>query len=232
MCRRFVAASWGEVADVACELGDAPSANELADWPAATAGNAAGDEGLQAYPGSQVNVVTMRDGKTAVERLTWGFTVEWSQRPVYNTRLETAMGPNPGMWADAIEHDRCVVVATNFFESHDTEKARSQKTGRAVKRQYSFAGEDGAPLLLAAVRDGDCFSIVTTEPNAVVAPVHNRMPLVLQPGEARWWLRASWPDFVANWQKLANRNGMQLTATPEQPELGNTGSSFKQESLF
>lgn len=232
MCRRFVAASWDEVADVVRELGNAPLANELADWPAAFPSDAAGGEGLQAYPGSQVAVVTMRGGKITVERLTWGFTVEWSRRPVYNTRLETAMGPNPGMWADAIEHGRCVAVAANFFESHDTEKARSPKTGWAIKRQYSFVGEDGAPLLLAAVRGEDCFSIVTTAPNAVVAPVHNRMPLVLQPGEARWWLRASWPDFVANWQKLANRNDMQLKATPEQPELGDTGNSFKQESLF
>lgn len=230
MCRRFVAASRCEVADVACELGGVSSASELSDLPVEA--GVAGVEGIQAYPGSRVDVVTMRGGKPAIESLTWGFPVEWSQQPVFNTRLETAMGPNPGMWESVIEHGRCVVAAASFFESHDTEKARSTKTGWAVKRQYGFTGEGGAPLLLAAVRDGDCFSIVTTAPNAVVAPVHNRMPLVLRLGEARWWLCASWPDFVANWQKLANRSNVQLTATPEQPALDDARSGFKQESLF
>lgn len=49
---------------------------------------------------------------------------------------------------------------------------------------------------------------MTTEPNAVVSPVHNRMPLVLGPVESSVWLG---PGFEA----LADRSRIRLTAEPE-----------------
>jgi putative SOS response-associated peptidase YedK len=57
---------------------------------------------------------------------------------------------------------------------------------------FAFAG-------LYAVRkdaegqDFKSFTIITTEPNSVVAPVHNRMPVILSPEEERDWLR---PDLM------------------------------------
>lgn len=51
-------------------------------------------------------------------------------------------------------------------------------------------------------------SIVTTAPNASVAHVHDRMPLVLGPGESGVWLG---PDF----DRLADRSAIQLAAEPE-----------------
>lgn len=230
MCRRFTAVAADEVTTVLRELQDDLPISEFDGCAGEVV--AAGPDGAQVCPGSCADLIVRQGEQFAVKQLTWGFPVEWSQRPVYNTRLETAMGPNPGMWEDAIEHGRCVVLAASFFESHDTEKARSPKTGRAVKRQYRFANEGGAPLLLAAVNDGEHFSVVTTAPNAAVASVHNRMPLVLQQDEACWWLNASWPDFVAHWQKLMNRSALRITATPEQPELRNKPSNFEQGTLF
>ncbi|MFR7737883.1 MAG: SOS response-associated peptidase family protein, partial [Eggerthella lenta] len=49
---------------------------------------------------------------------------------------------------------------------------------------------------------------VTTEPNAAVAPVHNRMPLALEPGEAALWLRGVY-------EPLLDRGAVRLTARPE-----------------
>jgi len=57
------------------------------------------------------------------------------------------------------------------------------------------------------VREGDRFSIVTTRPNASVAPIHDRMPLVLGPGESSVWLG---PGFAA----LADRNQTTLLSRP------------------
>ncbi|MDD6565675.1 MAG: SOS response-associated peptidase family protein, partial [Parafannyhessea umbonata] len=58
-------------------------------------------------------------------------------------------------------------------------------------------------FLIACVRQGERFSVVTTEPNASVASVHNRMPLVLGPGESSVWLGNDWPS-------LADRSAIQL----------------------
>ena len=98
--------------------------------------------------------------------------------------------------------------ARGFYESHATETVPSERTGRPVKRQYAFAAPDGAPLLLAGVHDRGRFSLVTTEPNAAVAPVHNRMPLALEPGEAALWLRGVY-------EPLLDRGAVRLTARPE-----------------
>lgn len=158
--------------------------NAQPDWPAhPMAGEAAAaqvEPGEDAFPGAGVDVIVRGpESQLAVERLTWGFPVEWQQRPVYNTRLETAMGPNPGMWEQPIAQGRGIVVTGGFFEAHATQMARSPKTGRRIKQQYRFESGDGSPLLLATVCGQGRFSVVTTRPNANVAPVHNRMPLAL-----------------------------------------------------
>ncbi len=62
-------------------------------------------------------------------------------------------------------------------------------------------------FLLAGIAQEGRFSIVTTAPNRWVAPVHNRMPLVLGPGESRVWLEG---DFGA----LADRGTVELEAKP------------------
>lgn len=75
-----------------------------------------------------------------------------------------------------------------FYESHRTETVPSERTGRPVRRQYRFRLPGARAFLLAAVQSDGRFSIVTTEPNANVAPVHDRMPLVLGPSESSVWL--------------------------------------------
>ena len=113
-----------------------------------------------------------------------------------------------GMWAKAIAEGRCLVPVRAFYESHATERVVSERTGKPVRRQYLFRLPGARAFLLAAVREGDRFSIVTTTPNASVAPIHNRMPLVLGPGESGMWLG---PDFLA----LGRRDGISLISRPE-----------------
>ena len=58
------------------------------------------------------------------------------------------------------------------------------------------------------MREGDRISIVTTAPNASVASIHDRMPLVLGPGESSMWLE---PVFA----RLADRGRMILSTEPK-----------------
>ena len=154
MCRRFTVVTWDEVAEVVRELQADSPVNAQPDWPARPmAGEAATaqvEPGEDAFPGAGVDVIVRGpESKLAVERLTWGFPVEWQQRPVYNTRLETAMGPNPGMWGQPIAQGRGIVATGGFFEAHATQTVRSSKTGRRIKQQYRFESGEGSPLLLA-----------------------------------------------------------------------------------
>ena len=146
--------------------------------------------------------------------LRWGFSAPWKAKgTVFNTRIETALRDREqgyGFWKDPIEHGRCVVPCRRFFEASDIETVTSKRSGKQIKRIYSFSSPDAEVTLLGAVSDGQVFSIVTTEPNATMAPIHRRMPLVLEPEEVATWLG---PHFAS----LANRSQIPLSSEPEDP---------------
>ena len=50
--------------------------------------------------------------------------------------------------------------------------------------------------LIAGIYDQDYFSMVTTAPNKDMAPIHNRMPLVVMPNELRRWLFQNFTSLI------------------------------------
>ncbi len=199
MCGRFVSLTYDEVEGVIKSIQMDSPFNVDPDWPVRRP---------SAYPGSIVPVIARESGLLVPEDLKWGFEVEWRKGLVFNTRMETALGPKPGMWKRPMSEGRCIVAAAGFFEPHASETRVSPKTGKEIKRQYFFEEPDGAPMLLAAVRDESAFSLVTTEPNRWVAPVHKRMPLVLRCQDVPIWLDG---DYAS----LADRSEVALEARPE-----------------
>lgn len=178
--------------------------------PALQARGGALHAGSDAFPTSIVSVIAFAgDARLTVVDMAWGFDVSWRKGPVFNTRLETALGDPSSMWAEPFARRRCIVPAWAFFESHAIETVPSLRTGRPIKRPYIFTRPDSKPLLLAAVHDHGRFSLMTTEPNAAVAAVHNRMPLVLDDGrEAARWL-------AGRCEPLADRTGIALEVASE-----------------
>ena len=166
-----------------------------------------------ARPGSQVpHFVPDRTGVFRVAQLEWGFPLDGKPHAVFNTRIESALEQlrrgRRGMWAKAIAEGRCLVPVRAFYESHAIERVLSERTGKPMRRQYRFRLPGARAFLLAAVHADGNFSIVTTEANASVAPVHDRMPLVLGPSESNIWLG---PEF--SW--LADRSHIVLTSEGE-----------------
>ena len=149
----------------------------------------------------------------------WGFDApsDAKAKLVFNTRIETALthaGARRGMWAEPIDRGRCLVPALSFYESWTRNPPR-----RGAQARFCYPGHKA--FLLAGVQQGDRVSIVTTEPNADVSPLHSRMPLVLGPGESSVWLG---PDFA----RLADRSAVRLevhelaledTRGPQTPSL-------------
>lgn len=214
MCGRFVMLTYDEVVGVIRSIQmETPYIIEP-DWPARRP---------SAYPGSIVPVITDDNGDLTPQDLKWGFEVEWRKGLVFNTRIESALGTNPGMWKRAIEDGRCVVATGGFFEPHATETTRSPRTGKEIKRQYFFEAPGDHPTLLAAVKNDDAFSIVTTEPNQWVSPVHQRMPMVLGQEDIPAWLHG---DFGS----LADRSNLALDVVPAD-ELEPTDGPIQQSLL-
>lgn len=198
MCGRFEILTYEEVATVVAAIEGRTASRAVSHDEPRT----------QARPGSNV---LLFDNSLHIAEAQWGFTPEWGTKPVFNTRIETAL-EGKGMWRKPIQEGRCIVPAAAFYEPHATETIRSPRTGRPMKRQYRFASANDEPLLLAGVQaEGHC-SVVTCEPNRWVLPIHNRMPLLLRFEEVLTWLSANWPS-------LSDRSDFALLSAPEHPDI-------------
>jgi putative SOS response-associated peptidase YedK len=130
--------------------------------------------------------------------LRWGLVPAWSADPrkgFINARAETAAA-KPA-FRSAFKQRRCLVPADAFFEWQ-------AEGGR--KQPYLFRRRDGAPFAFAGLwerwqgRGGEALEtccILTTGANEVVAPVHDRMPVILRPEDFGPWLESGPPSLLA-----------------------------------
>lgn len=186
MCGRFAALTLDEVRAVVEDIAAESPAGEVT----AASSPAADMRGADAFPGSRVALIAgMRGEEPAACMMTWGFPLPGSSgaragRLVYNTRSETAA--SSPMWAAPLENRRCVVPARAFYERHRAE--RGLQGGRQVRQLYRFTALRDTILLMAGIWEDGCFSIMTCPPGGAVAPVHDRMPVLLDTPAARRWL--------------------------------------------
>jgi putative SOS response-associated peptidase YedK len=121
----------------------------------------------------------------------WGLIPAWVKVPsafkalLFNARSETA-GEKPA-FRDAARRARCVAPASGFYEW------RPDQDGG--KQPYYVRRRDGAPMALAglyAQRDqgqpSHSVAVLTTAPNAFMAELHDRMPVILEPDAVARWL--------------------------------------------
>ena len=139
-------------------------------------------------------VARSRQGSRRLGTLRWGLVPSWADNPTagarhINARAETVA--SNGVYRESFARRRCIVPADGFYEWQAPAEPGDSK------QPFYIRAVDGRPLALAGLwdswRDAEgrwmrTCAIVTTEANAVVAPLHNRMPVVLP--EAAWggWL--------------------------------------------
>ena len=160
----------------------------------------------------------------------WGLVPEWVKTPsafkalLFNARSET-IAEKPS-FRDAARRARCAVPASGFYEWALGDDGR--------KQPWYVHRRDGAPLIFAglyAVRgDGGSggsvgssvsATVLTTAPNATLAPLHDRMPVVLDPAAIGRWLDPEERDPHALDDVLVPCPDDWLAAYPVGPEVGN-----------
>lgn len=142
-----------------------------------------------AAPTQQLPVVTGRDGTRRLETMTWGLVPAWAKdrtRPVINARSE-GIQDKPTFRAP-FKRQRCLIPASFFYEWMATGKAKRPYLIRPTDQElFAFAGLYDVHHDPVA-SDLHSFTIVTTEANALVSPIHNRMPVILRPETEAAWL--------------------------------------------
>ena len=120
------------------------------------------------------------ENSTALElnEMHWGFLQYQKKGLLINARAETALERRT--FRESVLHRRCVIPARHFYE-WDSDK-----------NKVIFFREDRPVLFMAGFynrfQDEERFIILTTQANASVNPVHNRMPVVLENGELEDWV--------------------------------------------
>jgi putative SOS response-associated peptidase YedK len=137
-------------------------------------------------------VTTDKQGAPRGELLRWGLVPSWAKDPsigskLINARVETA-AEKPA-FRRAFEHYRCLIIADGFFEWRRTPGGR--------KQPFHVTRDDHAPFAFAglwSIWHGDeaqtvrSCTILTTAANPAIAPLHDRMPVILAPGHEQDWL--------------------------------------------
>ena len=199
MCGRFIMVSRDVLDEIIQEIELNQVLNPMPDWPATR---------RKAYPGSEVPLIVVKDASLEPALMKWGFEVSWNKGLVFNTRSDSAMRPGGNMWAESIRSRRCIVPTLGFFEPHETQTRHNPLTGKENKQHYLFTLPSSPLFFFAGIYETDRFSLMTTEANASVAPVHKRMPLVLAQDELDTWL-------FGNYASLFDRSGIPLFCEPE-----------------
>ena len=143
--------------------------------------------------------VVVNDGAKKLDYFSWGLVPFWAKDPsigarMINARAETL--PEKPSFRNAFKRRRCLILADGFFE-WKKEPNISGKTPFFIQKKdgkpFAFAGiwenwnsPDGSQILSTA--------IITTEPNELVRPIHNRMPVILPDEAYATWLQTGEVD--------------------------------------
>jgi len=126
-----------------------------------------------------------RDGERTAAMLKWGLVPHWAEENAHghiNSRSETA--DTTAAFRDAFARRRCLVPASGFFEW--------KKLDDGSKQPYYVRLNDGPPFAFAGLwerrEDTRTFAILTTDANDLLAPIHDRMPVILDPDDYDLWL--------------------------------------------
>jgi putative SOS response-associated peptidase YedK len=155
-------------------------------------GNLAFAANADVRPTTTNPVVLQRDGVRCIELRRWGFVPSWAKDPKvisnpFNAVSETA--PDKPFFRAAFRKRRCIVPANAFFEWQVV-------PGEKRKAKIRIARADGQLLSLGGLyeywRQGEdeiaSYTILTTQPNDLMAPIHNRMPVIIGDPDIDEWL--------------------------------------------
>lgn len=145
-------------------------------------------------PTQPAPIVPNRAGPRAIELARWGLVPPWAKSlaegaRMINARADTAATKRA--FRDALARRRCLVPADGFFEW------KKSGPGGKTRTPFWFHPEPRHLIAFAGIwerwKDPDqrwviSFSILTTDANPLVAPLHDRMPVVLPPDAYDRWL--------------------------------------------
>jgi putative SOS response-associated peptidase YedK len=149
-------------------------------------------------PTQEIVVVRNVGGRRTLSMLRWGLIPFWAKDPSISTKLLNARAEScceKPSYRDAVRKRRAIVPASGFYEW--------KKEGARKQPWYFRSATPQASLAIAALWESwkspegeivESCCLLTTSANSVLAPVHDRMPVILDPDGVDRWLDPSQTD--------------------------------------
>lgn len=158
------------------------------------------------YDGLERTLVTMR----------WGWEAAFMKRPLINARAETLL--DKGFYRQAARKCRCIVPISGYYEW------AAEASG---KHRYAICQPEEPLMALAALYQSqpdpsgaliEAVTIITRAAAPETSAIHDRMPLVLAPGQWEDYLSAALPDAALAALLKSSASGQHFTAIPKLEE--------------
>ncbi len=155
------------------------------------------------FPGSRAPVVTLKEGRKALDIIRWGVCPAYMKSDVINARRESLFTKN--FFKRAVFDKRCLIPANYFYEWQKTDTGKIKRSlFSGDENLIAFAGiimeyaDKNKEIILPA------YCIITREASDSVRGVHDRMPVILRRQDEDNWLI---PDLTAeNLDEIISRS--------------------------
>ncbi|GIP35414.1 SOS response-associated peptidase [Paenibacillus sp. J2TS4] len=176
-----------------------------------------------AAPGQAIHAIIEHRGERRIGTLRWGLIPSWAKDDkigfkTINAKAETLQ--DKPSFRNSFQRKRCLIPADGFYEWKKLERG---------KQPMRITRKDGGLFAMAGLYDTwispeggkiSTVTIITTPPNELVQPIHNRMPAILTPASEAIWLdrNISDPNLLSN--LLVPYPAEEMTAYPVHPRVG------------
>lgn len=150
-------------------------------------------------------IVTKENGKRYLMNMFWGFIPPWGEKPdgsiISQANIRNDTISKNKYFQDCLLNKRCIIVADGFYEwkkpSGFEHVKRGEKLPKGMKRIPYYISLKGRQLfsfaaLYRSVMVGGkvvlTTAIITTQPNALIDTIHDRMPVILEDEDVEQWL--------------------------------------------
>ncbi len=169
-------------------------------------------------------LVIKNEGKMKTTFMSWGFISPWAKDPFdkkrsrpFNARSETV--EEKKLFSGSWKYKRCLIPASGFLEKKYRIRKENYETFWLGGIWSKWSSPDGAEI--------ESCCILTTEPNNLIKPFHDRMPVVVPNGHEE-----KWTEKVKDPYELKGLLPITMGWSPEGWVLEQIQKKFDQASLF
>ena len=130
------------------------------------------------HPSDIAPVLSLRNGKSILNKMKWGYPAPGNKGLLINARIETI--EEKPMFRQDFKYRRCVIPAAGFYE---WDRSRQKATFTLPERQIIYLAG-----IYRNCEDMEHFTIITTQANASMSPIHDRMPFIIDEEQLTEWM--------------------------------------------